>query len=158
VMGPAKAVAGNSVPIRYACWAAVALSAILLARPLAMAPRSLVVAKHPATSLELEQAGQWILEHADPGCVEYLVGDDDTAYWLHLAVLGNPRRGARTGDNATYELTPALVRWLTPGGWPYAIADLRAIPSDIRSGAVIAAQFGSVAVIKRQSAESCGAP
>jgi len=137
-------------------WALVLIAVILVARPLVGAPKSLIVAKHPATSIELEHAGKWVREHVDPHCVEYLVGDDNTAYWLHLAVLGNPRRGARTGDNATYQLNPALVRWLTPGGLPYAIADLRVLPTDIKNSSDIVAQFGPVAVIKRQSASSCG--
>jgi hypothetical protein len=141
--------------VRFA-WALALIAAIFVARPLAGAPKSLIVAKHPATSIELEQAGKWVREHADPHCVEYLVGDDNTAYWLHLAVLGNPRRGARTGDNATYELNPALVRWLTPGGLPYAIADLRVVPTDIKNASVIVAQFGSAAVIKRQGPSACG--
>jgi hypothetical protein len=146
--GPAKA--GHYVPT------AIAIVALfVVARPLVGAPKSLIVAKHPATSLELEQAGKWAREHVDPHCVEYLVGDDYTAYWLHLSVLGNPRRGARTADNATYELTPALVRWLTPGGLPYAIADLRALPTDIKDTADIVAQFGPAAVIKRKGASSC---
>jgi hypothetical protein len=137
-------------------WAVAAVAFVVVARPLIGAPRSLTVARHPATSLELEQAGKWARDHVDPHCVEYLVGDDNTAYWLHLAVLGNPRRGARTGDNATYELTPALVRWLTPGGLPYAIADLRVLPTDIKDTADIIAQFGPAAVIKRKGASSCG--
>jgi len=131
------------------------VAAVFVARPLVGAPKSLLVGKHPATSLELEQAGTWVVDHVDPHCVEYLVGDDNTAYWLHLAVLGNPRRGARTGDNATYELTPALVRWLTPGGFPYAIADLRVVPSDIKADANLVAQFGSAAVMKREGPSSC---
>jgi hypothetical protein len=137
-------------------WAMAAGALFIVARPLVGAPRSLSVAKHPATSPELEQAGKWARTHVDPHCVEYLVGDDNTAYWLHLAVLGNPRRGSRTGDNATYELTPALVRWLTPGGLPYAIADLRVLPTDIKDTADIVAQFGPAAVIKRKGPSSCG--
>src|SRR5262249_27652482 len=82
-------------------WAIAVVALVLVARPLIGAPRSLSVAKHPATSPELEQAGKWAREHVDRHCVEYLVSDDNTAYWLHLAVLGNPRRGSRTGDNAT---------------------------------------------------------
>jgi hypothetical protein len=146
----------TSEQVPAVAWALPLIAAMFVARPLIGAPKSLIVAKHPATSIELEQAGQWVRDHVDPHCVEYLVGDDNTAYWLHLAVLGNPRRGARTGDNATYELNPALVRWLTPGGLPYAIADLRALPTDIKDGSEIVAQFGSAAVIKRNGSSSCG--
>ena len=136
-------------------WAIAVAALFFVGRPLIGASKSLIVAKHPATSLELEQAGKWARKHVDPHCVEYLVGDDNTAYWLHLAVLGNPRRGSRTGDNATYELTPALVRWLTPGGFPYAIADLRVLPTDIKAASDIVAQFGSVALVKRRGPSSC---
>jgi hypothetical protein len=136
-------------------WAIAVAALLFVARPLAGAPKSLIVAKHPATSLELEEAGTWTREHLDPRCVEYLVGDDNTAYWLHLAVLRNPRRGSRTGDNATYELTPALVRWLTPGGLPYAIADLRVIPTDIGDASEVVRQFGRTVVIKRKGPSSC---
>jgi hypothetical protein len=136
-------------------WALALIAAIVVARPLVGAPKSLMVAKHPAASIELEQAGQWVRDHVDPHCVEYLVGDDNTAYWLHLAVLGNPRRGSRTGDNGTYELNPALVRWLTPGGFPYAIADLRVLPTDIKDSSDIVAQFGPAAVVKRKGPSSC---
>src|SRR5262245_538725 len=138
-------------------WVMAAGALVFVARPLVGAPRSLSVAKRRATSSELEQAGKWAREHVDPHCVEYLVGDDNTAYWLHLAVLGNPRRGSRTADNATYELTPALVRWLTPDGLPYAIADLRVLPADIKGTANIVAQFGPAAVIKRRGSALCGA-
>ena len=126
-----------------------------VARALIHAPLSLQVGQHPATSLALEQAGEWARAHVPIKCVEYLVGDDETAYWLHLAVLGNARQGPRTGDNATYELTPALVRWLTPGGLPYGIADLPALPSDIRNELDIVAQFGTAAVVKRRGTSSC---
>jgi hypothetical protein len=136
-------------------WAIALVALVFVARPLIGAPRSLSVAKHPATSPELEQAGKWARDHVDRHCVEYLVGDDNTAYWLHLAVLGNPRRGSRTGDNATYELTPALVRWLTPGGLPYAIADLRVLPTDIKDTADVVARFGPAAVIKRRGPSLC---
>ena len=145
----------RSIKLTAVAWAIAAGALLLVARPLAGAPKSLIVGKHPATSPELEEAGKWAREHVDPHCVDYLVGDDNTAYWLHLAVLGNPRRGSRTGDNATYELTPALVRWLTPGGLPYAIADLRVIPTDIGDSSEVVTQFGHVAVIKRKGLSSC---
>jgi hypothetical protein len=136
-------------------WAAVAIVSVLVARPLLGAPQSLIVGHHPATSLALEQAGDWVRDHVPIKCVEYLVNDDETAYWLHLAVLGNPRQGPRTLDNATYELTPALVRWLTPGGLPYAIADLPALPADIRAELDIVQQFGTAAVVRRRGPSIC---
>ena len=88
-------------------------------------------------------------------CVEYLVGDDETAYWLHLAVLGNPRMSPRTGDNRTYEPTDAVVRWLTPGGLPYAIADLPALPRGVRDELDVMQAFGTAAVVRRRGPTSC---
>ena len=83
------------------------------------------------------------------------MSDDETAYWLHLAVLGNPRAGERTGNNATYEPTDALVRWLTPNGLPYAIADLPTLPRDVRNELDIVQQFGTAAVARRRGPSSC---
>ena len=155
VLGVAKDPQAGHYVRKVIPWVIAAGALFFVARPLIGAPKSLSVAKHPATSPELEQAGKWARDHSDPHCIEYLVGDDNTAYWLHLAVLGNPRRGSRTGDNATYELTPALVRWLTPGGLPYAIADLRVLPTDVKDASEIVAQFGPAAVIKRKGPSSC---
>jgi hypothetical protein len=128
---------------------------ILVGRPLVGAPRSLSLLHAPATSLPLEQAGDWARGHVPPQCVEYLVPDDETAYWLHLAVLGNPRISARTGDNSTYELPASLVRWLTPGGLPYAIVDLPNVPRDIRDELDIVARFDTAAVARRRGPSSC---
>jgi hypothetical protein len=109
----------------------------------------------PATSRPLEQAGLWARAHLPRSCVEYLVTDAETAYWLHLAVLGNPRAGARTADNATYELTPTLVRWLTPGGLPYAVADLPGLPAGVRADLDIMQSFGTAAVVGRRGPTFC---
>jgi NADH:ubiquinone oxidoreductase subunit K len=109
----------------------------------------------PAITAPLEQAGEWARAHVPGGCVEYLVGDDQAAYWLHLAVLGNPRLSARTADVDTYELTPALVRWLTPNGLPYAIVELPAIPDGIRDELDIVARFDTAAVAKRRGPSAC---
>ena len=136
-------------------WTAAAVVAIVTVRPLLGAPQSLEVARHPATSISLEQAGQWARAHVPIKCVEYLVGSGDTAYWLHLAVLGNARQGARTADSATYELTPALVRWLTPGGLPYAIVDFASIPSGIRDELDLVARFDGAGVAKRRGPSTC---
>ena len=90
-----------------------------------------------------------------PGCVEYLVPNPDTAYWLHLAVLGNPRVSARTAAVETFDDRRALLRWISPGGLPYAVADLGSLPKDIRADAAVLAQFDTAAVIKRHGASSC---
>jgi hypothetical protein len=139
---------------RLAVALALALVVFGVGRPLAAKPARLRPLP-PAVSLPLYQAGTWVRDRVPPGCVEYLVGDDETAYWLHLAVLGNPRMSDRTGDNSTYEPKDALVRWLTPGGLPYALVDLPVIPRDVREELDIVQQFGTAAVAKRRGASRC---
>ncbi|HXI30920.1 MAG TPA: hypothetical protein VNG89_20925, partial [Vicinamibacterales bacterium] len=58
----------------------------------------------------------------------------------------------------TFEPRKALVRWILPGGLPYAIADdLDALPRDIRGNVDVVAQFGRAAVVKRRGASApCG--
>ncbi len=128
----------------------------LVARPLVNAPARLHPLP-PAVSLPLYDAGRWARIHVPAGCVEYLVGDDETAYWLHLAVLGNPRMSDRTGNNATYEPNDAVLRWLTPNGLPYAIADLSALPRDVREELDVIQPFGTAAVVRRRGASACDA-
>lgn len=127
---------------------------VLAARPLVASPRRLHPLP-PATSLPLYEAGKWARANLPAGCIDYLVADDETAYWLHLAVLGNRRMSARTGDNSTYEPNDAILRWLTPGGLPYAIADLPALPRGIRDELDVVRQFGTAAIVKRRGAASC---
>jgi hypothetical protein len=137
-------------------WVLVVRIGAVVARPLAKAPRSLTTLRHPAVSASLERAGQWARANLPPGCVEYLVDDDETAYWLHLAVLGNPRSSARSAATATYEPGLIIIRWLTPGGLPYAIADLPALPREVRDELHIFKQFGTAAIVKRVGPSSCG--
>jgi hypothetical protein len=135
-------------------WLVVALVAILVARPLARSPQR-IHPLPPAVSASLYEAGRWARVNLPPGCIEYLVGDDETAYWLHLAVLGNPRMSARTGDDSTYEPKDAVVRWLTPDGLPYAIADLPALPRTVRDELEIVRQFGTAAIARRRGPATC---
>ena len=109
----------------------------------------------PAISEPLVLAGAWARAHVPPDCVEYLVADSQTAYWLHLSALGNPRMSARTGDSATFRQRDAIVRWLTPGSLAYAVADLPTLPADVRGDLDIVASFGSAAVAKRHGPSSC---
>ena len=134
-------------------WLAWLLLAALLVRHGVIAARAKPPA--PVVSESLFQAGQWARTHLPPGCVDYLVGNAYTAYWLHLAVLGNPRVTARTADNATFEHEDAIVRWLTPGGLPYAIAGMPSLPRDVRSDLDHVADFGDAAVVKRRGPSSC---
>lgn len=139
---------------RAAAWTVTLIVAVLVFRPLARAPR-LLHPRPPAVSAPLYDAGRWARTHLPAGCVEYLVGDDESAYWLHLAVLGNPRMSARTGDNDTYELNPALLRWLTPNGLPYAIVDLTVMPRDVREELDLLVTFDTAAVARRRGPASC---
>jgi hypothetical protein len=75
------------------------------------------------------------------------------ADWIGLTIA---RAAARSLENDTYELPPALVRWIEPGGLPYAIVeDYSALPKDIRDNVDVAARFGRTAVVKRRGAVSC---
>ena len=135
-------------------WLLLAATLVVVARPLVARPRRLHPLP-PAVTLPLYQAGLWARANLPPGCVEYLVGDDETAYWLHLAVLGNPRMSDRTGDNSTYEPNDAVIRWLTPNGLPYGIADLSALSRDVRDELDIVQPFGTAAVVRRRGPSAC---
>lgn len=132
-------------------WAIVLVLAVIDARAILAAPRP-----RPVISDSLRDAGRWTRAHLPPACVDYLVDDDDSAYWLHLAVLGNPRSAPRALDPDTFEPQKTLVRWVLPGGLPYAIAgDFDALPKDIRTSVDVLARFGPAAVVKRRGAASC---
>jgi hypothetical protein len=132
-------------------WLLVAASCVPAARLVAATPRPT-----PVLSTDLLEAGHWARAHVAPACVDYLTADDDTAYWLHLAVLGNARTTERSLVSDTFEPQKALVRWILPGGLPYAIAsDFDTLPRDIRTNVDILARFGHAAVIKRRGATAC---
>ena len=159
-IGEGWTLAGSTLAgARRSAVAVTALLVVVLAvvsGPLVRKP-SLLHPLPPAVSLPLYEAGMWARVNVPPECLEYLVGDDETAYWLHLAVLGNPRMSARTGDNSTYEPKDAVLRWLTPNGLPYGIADLVAIPSGVRDELDIVQRFGTAAIVKRRGPSSCDA-
>ena len=136
---------------RAALWLLLALTATAVASSAIRDPRPT-----PTISESLFRAGQWARTNTDARCVDYLVADGYTAYWLHLAVLGNARAAARSLENDTYELPPALVRWIEPGGLPYAIVeDFSALPKDIRENVDVVARFGRAAVVRRRGPTSC---
>ena len=101
---------------------------------------------------DLNVAGQWLRRNGGASCSDYLVADAETAYWLHLAVLGNPRSSERMRDIDLYDPRAAIAPWITAEGRPYAIADLRLLPDEVRSRVRLAAQFGSAAVITSRDA------
>ena len=100
-------------------------------------------------NLDLHEAGKWTRATIGQTCVDYLVGDAETAYWLHLAVLGNPRGSERMVEIDRYQPRAAVGPWITSEGRSYAIADLRILPDEVRSRVEIVSTFGDAAVIKR---------
>jgi hypothetical protein len=131
-------------------WMAVAILAGVVGRQAFHAPM-----QRPMVSESLYLAGQWARAHVEPACVDYIVGHDNTAYWLHLAVLGNRRMSARTADDSTFITRDAIIRWINPGGLPYAVADLGTLPRDVLTDVDELARFGTAVVIKRRGESSC---
>ena len=85
-------------------------------------------------------------------CSDYLVADAETAYWLHLAVLGNPRASERMREIDRYEPRAAMAPWITAEGRSYAIADFRLLPDEVDAARNSLREFGSAAVITRRDA------
>ena len=113
-------------------------------------------AHKPVVTQPVFLAGDWARTHVPPACVDYLVADGYTGYWLHLAVLGNPRAAGRALENDTFEPSKAIVRWILPAGLPYAIAgDFDALPRDIRTSVDVLARFGPAAVVQRRGSATC---
>jgi len=135
---------------RYA-WLAVVIVSLAAARSLASAPPVTPVITEPVW-----RAGDWARTHLPPACIDYLVEDGYTGYWLHLAVLGNPRAAERALHEDTFDPKKAIVRWILPGGLPYAIAgNFEALPRDIRTNVDVLARFGSAAVVQRRGTSAC---
>ena len=129
-----------------AAWVAVAAIGVAVARPLAAAPRP-----KPVVTDDVLHAAEWAKAHASAACIDYLTRDLYTAYWLHLAVLGQPRASGRAMDDTTFEPKRALVRWILPGSLEYAVTDdLEALPRDVRGNVDVVAQFGKAAVVRRR--------
>jgi len=135
---------------RLVAWMLCAFVSYKVLRPIVTSPR-----ETPAISEPLFLASRWARDHVPTGCVAYMVADDDTSYWLHLAMLRNRRMSSRTGDNNTYNLGETIVRWYEPGGLPYAIADLPALNRDVREDLNVLAQFDTAAVVKRKGPSAC---
>jgi hypothetical protein len=125
-------------------WLIAAVLVLVAARPALMAPRPV-----PIVNLDLYQAGKFTRATIGQTCVDYLVGDAETAYWLHLAVLGNSRSAERMLEMDRYQPRAAVGPWIAAAGRDYAIADLRLLPDEVRSRVEIVRTFGTAAVIKR---------
>ena len=132
-------------------WATVLVLAFAAVRSATRMPRP-----KPAVSQRLFQAGEWARTNLKPECVDYIVDDAYSAYWLHIAVLRNARAAPRSTDDDTYVPERQRVRWVVPDGLPYAIAeDFDRLPRDVRSNVDIVARFGQTAIIKRRGHASC---
>jgi hypothetical protein len=115
---------------------------------------SIMHPRPPAITENLFLAGTWARTHVQPSCVEYLVPQDATSYWLHLAVLWNPSvRPAGLPPPALF-FRDAVTRWITNTSYPVAIVDLRAIPRDVREELEVLARFGPIVVAKRPNAST----
>jgi len=136
--------------VEWIAWAMVAALAFLAGRTL-----MLVAKPSPVVSEQLWAAGRWARDNVPPHCVDYLVGNEGTAYWLHLAVLGNSRATSRTADDNTFLTQPSFARWIISGGVPYAIANLNILPDEIRRDVDVLQQFGSIGVIARRVGGGC---
>jgi hypothetical protein len=136
---------------RIAAWTTTIVVALGAAVHVARMPR-----RPPVVSDALYDAGIWTRAHLPGDCIDYLVANGDTAYWLHLAVLGNARGATRSLNSDTYEPQRALVRWILPEGLPYAIVeDLDALPRDIREHVIVVGRFGRAAIVQRPGRPTC---
>jgi hypothetical protein len=132
-------------------WPAVALVVLVAGFRFAATPRPAPIVT--ATTLA---AGQWAREHVDRACVDYLVADGYTGYWLHLAVLDNPRDTPRFNRPETFEPAKAIERWVDTDGLPYAIVeDVDAFSKALFVGTDVLADFGPSRVIKRRGNAIC---
>lgn len=132
-------------------WIVATILLVAVARPAFATPRAF-----PAVNAELYAAGKWLRANIGSTCADYLVADAETAYWLHLAVLGNPRSSERMAEVDRYEPRAAMAPWITADGRSYAIADLRLLPDEVRARVEVLAQYGSAAVIRRRDATMKG--
>jgi hypothetical protein len=100
-------------------------------------------------SMDLVQAGRWARDSLPVPCVDYIVRDAETAYWLHLAVMGQPRSSPRTDSIDGYRSNRVIGYWIEGGSLPYAIAEARLIPREVRETTTIIHRVGEAAIIER---------
>jgi hypothetical protein len=147
------AVSRAARPVQSAAgWLVATVMVIGVVRPAINAPRQV-----PVVTLDLYDAGRWMRANVGAGCADYLVGSADTAYWLHLAVLGNPRSSTRTAEIDRFNPRQVMGEWVASRGRGYAVADLGLLPDEVRRNVQIMTEFGRAAVIRRDGAE-CSAP
>ena len=131
-------------------WLIAVVLLVVSVRPVLAAPRSV-----PVVDLDLDATGRWLRSNGGAACADYLVADAETAYWLHLAVLGNPRSGERMRELDRYDPRAAVGPWITGAGRSYAVADLRLLPDEVRSRVEVRKQFGNAAAIARPGTSHC---
>jgi xanthosine utilization system XapX-like protein len=125
-------------------WLVATIMVIGVVRPAINAPRQV-----PVVTLDLYDAGRWTRANVGAECADYLVGSADTAYWLHLAVLGNPRSSTRTAEIDRFNPGQVMGEWVASRGRGYAVADLRLLPDEVRRNVQVVKEFGRAAVIRR---------
>jgi hypothetical protein len=109
-------------------------------------------------TLSAWRAGLWARDHVDRRCVDYLVADGYTGYWLHLAVLDNPRGTPRFDDPHTFDPKKAVERWIDVTGLPVAIVDdVNGFAKALFNGTDTMVRFDPSMVIKRRGAATCPA-
>jgi hypothetical protein len=113
---------------------------------------AVLVIPPPIVTLDLAAAGQWVRDAHDPSCVGYIVRDSEQAYWLHLAVLGQPRSSARTASLDHYTANRAIGDWIEGTAPAYAIALRDLLPGEVLGNAEVARSFGTAVVIRRPGA------
>ena len=138
----------SAMSVRSAAgWVVATVMTITVVQPAITVPRLV-----PVVSLDLYNAGRWMRTNVGPGCADYLVGSADTAYWMHLAVLGNPRSSARTAEIDRFEPRQVMGQWVAGLGRGHAVVDLGLLPEEVRSRVEVMAEFRSAAVIRRSGA------
>lgn len=141
----------TSWPAQVLAWVLVLSLGVAATRTVTAMPRD-----KPVISESLVEAGRWARDHVAASCVDYLVSSGHTAYWLHLAVLANPRMTSRTGEIDTFSARDAVVRWVVPRSLRYAIAeDFTTLPGEIQRDVNVLARFGRSAVIERRGESWC---
>jgi hypothetical protein len=146
----ARAVTGPRA--QFSGWMLAAVLMVTIVRPAFREPRGV-----PIVSTDLYEAGQWARDNVGAACVDYIVADANTAYWLHLAVLGNARASSRAAEVDRYDPRTAIGHWIASDeAQGYAIVDEGLMPDEVRRGVEIIARFGSAAVIMRPGAPPCG--
>ena len=134
----------------------VALWLLLLGSSLAVAERFASIRRPPpAITEDLFRAGQFARTHVQPDCIEYLLPQDSTSYWLYLAVLGNPSQPPSGALPSIFIYREALVRWITRTSYPVTIADLAVVPREVRDDVDVLAQFGQILVGRRRGTSGC---